>query len=114
MKTPHRLLLGIAMLLAGAFNSFKADATKFVEIKIVDKARNEVDFFLSLRDPEGGYSPGLTNPSEEWTVMFQAGYELDGVDILGNTFCHHLRIAHGVNDGRLPVGHITAGKDALA
>lgn len=40
---------------------------------LIDEARNEVDFFLSLRDPEGGYSPGLTNPSEEWTVMFQAG-----------------------------------------
>ena len=40
---------------------------------ILDEVRNEVDFFLSLRDPKGGYSHGVTNPSEEWTVMFQAG-----------------------------------------
>ena len=40
---------------------------------ILDEVRNEVDMFLSLRDPDGGYSQGLTNPSEEWTVMFQAG-----------------------------------------
>lgn len=39
---------------------------------IIDEARNEVDFFLSIRDGEG-YSQGLTNPSSEWTVMFQAG-----------------------------------------
>jgi len=40
---------------------------------IIDEARNEVDFFLSIRDPEGGYSQGVTNPSTEWTIMFQAG-----------------------------------------
>lgn len=39
---------------------------------IIDEARNEVDFFLSIRDGEG-YSQGLTNPSKEWTIMFQAG-----------------------------------------
>ena len=37
------------------------------------EARNEVDFFLSIRDPEGGYSQGVTNPDKDWTVMFQAG-----------------------------------------
>ena len=39
---------------------------------IIDEARNEVDFFLSIRDGEG-YSQGVTNPSADWTVMFQAG-----------------------------------------
>lgn len=39
---------------------------------IIDEARNEVDFFLSIRDGEG-YSQGVTNPSKEWTIMFQAG-----------------------------------------
>lgn len=39
---------------------------------IIDEARNEVDFFLSIRDGEG-YSQGVTNPSSEWTIMFQAG-----------------------------------------
>lgn len=39
---------------------------------IIDEARNEVDFFLSIRDGEG-YSQGVTNPSMEWTIMFQAG-----------------------------------------
>ena len=39
---------------------------------IVDEARNEVDFFLSIRDGEG-YSQGVTNPSKEWSIMFQAG-----------------------------------------
>lgn len=39
---------------------------------IVDEARNEVDFFLSIRDGEA-YSQGVTNPSKEWTIMFQAG-----------------------------------------
>ena len=39
---------------------------------LIDEARNEVDFFLSIRDGEA-YSQGVTNPSEEWTVMFQAG-----------------------------------------
>ncbi len=39
---------------------------------LLDEARNEVDFFLSIRDGEG-YSQGVTNPSNDWTVMFQAG-----------------------------------------
>ena len=39
---------------------------------LVDEARNEVDFFLSIRDGEG-YSQGVTNPDKDWTVMFQAG-----------------------------------------
>lgn len=39
---------------------------------IIDEARNEADFFLSIRDGEA-YSQGLTNPSSDWTVMFQAG-----------------------------------------
>ena len=39
---------------------------------IIDEARNEVDFFLSIRDEEA-YSQGVTNPSEDWSVMFQAG-----------------------------------------
>lgn len=39
---------------------------------IVDEARNEVDFWLSLRHGEA-YCHGLTNPSKEHTVMFQAG-----------------------------------------
>ncbi len=39
---------------------------------IIDEARNEVDFFLSIRDGEG-YSQGVTNPDLNWTVMFQAG-----------------------------------------
>lgn len=39
---------------------------------IMDEARNEVDFWLSLRDGEA-YCHGLTNPSKEHTVMFQAG-----------------------------------------
>lgn len=39
---------------------------------IIDEARNEVDFFLSIRDGEG-YSQGVTNPTKEWSVMFQAG-----------------------------------------
>lgn len=39
---------------------------------IIDEARNEVDFFLSIRDGEA-YSQGVTNPAEEWTIMFQAG-----------------------------------------
>jgi hypothetical protein len=38
---------------------------------IIDEARNEVDFFLSIRDGEG-YSQGVTNPSADWTIMFQA------------------------------------------
>lgn len=39
---------------------------------IIDEARNEVDFFLSIRDGDG-YSQGVTNPSKEWSIMFQAG-----------------------------------------
>ena len=39
---------------------------------LIDEARNEVDFFLSIRDGEG-YSQGITNPDKDWTVMFQAG-----------------------------------------
>ena len=39
---------------------------------LLDEARNEVDFFLSIRDGEA-YSQGVTNPSNDWTVMFQAG-----------------------------------------
>ena len=39
---------------------------------IIDEARNEVDFFLSIRDGEA-YSQGVTNPSADWSTMFQAG-----------------------------------------
>ena len=39
---------------------------------IIDEARNEVDFFLSIRDGEA-YSQGVTNPCADWSVMFQAG-----------------------------------------
>ena len=39
---------------------------------LIDEARNEVDFFLSIRDGEA-YSQGLTNPCADWSVMFQAG-----------------------------------------
>ena len=39
---------------------------------LLDEACNEVDFFLSIRDGEA-YSQGVTNPSSDWTVMFQAG-----------------------------------------
>ena len=39
---------------------------------LIDEARNEVDFFLSIRDGEA-YSQGVTNPCSDWTVMFQAG-----------------------------------------
>ena len=39
---------------------------------LLDEARNEVDFFLSIRDGEA-YSQGVTNPSSNWKVMFQAG-----------------------------------------
>ncbi len=39
---------------------------------LIDEARNEVDFFLSIRDGEA-YSQGVTNPSKDWSVMFQAG-----------------------------------------
>ncbi|MBQ1692756.1 MAG: glycoside hydrolase family 9 protein [Bacteroidales bacterium] len=39
---------------------------------LIDEARNEADFFLSIRDGEA-YSQGVTNPSKEWSIMFQAG-----------------------------------------
>jgi len=39
---------------------------------LLDEARNEVDFFLSLKT-EHGYGHGLTNPSAERNIMFQAG-----------------------------------------
>ncbi len=39
---------------------------------LIDEARNEVDFFLSIRDGEA-YSQGITNPCSDWTIMFQAG-----------------------------------------
>lgn len=39
---------------------------------LIDEARNEVDFFLSIRDGEG-YSQGITNPTSDWKVMYQAG-----------------------------------------
>ena len=39
---------------------------------VIDEARNEVDFWLSVRDGEA-YCHGLTNPSKDHTVMFQAG-----------------------------------------
>ena len=39
---------------------------------IIDEARNEVDFFLSIRDGEA-YSQGVTNPDQNWSVMYQAG-----------------------------------------
>ncbi len=39
---------------------------------ILDEARNEVDFFLSVRHGDA-YGQGLTNPSSERTFMFQAG-----------------------------------------
>lgn len=40
---------------------------------LIDEARNEVDFFLSIRGLDGGYSQGVTNPSMDHSVMFQAG-----------------------------------------
>ncbi len=39
---------------------------------LIDEARNEVDLFLSLRVGEA-YAHGLTNPTSEKTIMFQAG-----------------------------------------
>ncbi|MGI6242411.1 MAG: glycoside hydrolase family 9 protein [Prevotella sp.] len=39
---------------------------------LLDEARNEVDFFLSIRDGEA-YSQGITNPDEDLRMMFQAG-----------------------------------------
>ena len=39
---------------------------------LVDEARNEVDFWLRLRDRKGGYSFGLNNPTPDRMVMYQA------------------------------------------
>ena len=39
---------------------------------VIDEARNEVDLWLSLRVGEA-YAHGLTNPSSERNIMFQAG-----------------------------------------
>ncbi len=39
---------------------------------ILDEARNEVDLWLSLKH-DGGYGHGLTNPTREHNIMFQAG-----------------------------------------
>jgi hypothetical protein len=39
---------------------------------IIDEARNEVDFWLRLRDSKGGYSAGLNNPDEKKNIMYQA------------------------------------------
>ena len=39
---------------------------------LIDEARNEVDLWLSLRNGDA-YAHGLTNPSKERTIMFQAG-----------------------------------------
>ncbi|MDQ8205594.1 glycoside hydrolase family 9 protein [Pelagicoccus sp. SDUM812003] len=39
---------------------------------LIDEARNEVDLFLSLRVGDA-YAHGLTNPTTEKTIMFQAG-----------------------------------------
>lgn len=39
---------------------------------LLDEARNEVDLWLSVRDGEA-YGHGLTNPTKEKTIMFQAG-----------------------------------------
>lgn len=43
---------------------------------ILDEARNEVDFFLSIRDQDGGYSWGLSNPQGgigSNSIIYQAG-----------------------------------------
>jgi hypothetical protein len=39
---------------------------------LIDEAQNEVDFWLSLRDPKGGYGAGLNNPPREHNTMYQA------------------------------------------
>lgn len=39
---------------------------------LIDEALNEIDMFLRLRDGDA-YAHGLTNPSQEKTIMFQAG-----------------------------------------
>ncbi len=38
---------------------------------IIDEARNEVDFWLSMRF-EGGYSHGLSNPDRKTNILYQA------------------------------------------
>jgi hypothetical protein len=40
---------------------------------LIDEARNEVDFWLRLRDTKGGYAFGLNNPSDDGTTLYQAG-----------------------------------------
>ena len=40
---------------------------------IIDEARYEVDFWLRLRDGNGGYSFGLNNPTPDNLRMYQAG-----------------------------------------
>lgn len=39
---------------------------------LLDEARNEVDFWLRLRDTKGGYSFGLNNPTVDDKAMYQA------------------------------------------
>jgi len=39
---------------------------------LIDEARYEVDFWLRLRDGQGGYSSGVNNPNKEHTTMYQA------------------------------------------
>ncbi|MCG9894668.1 MAG: glycoside hydrolase family 9 protein [Fimbriimonadaceae bacterium] len=38
---------------------------------VIDEARNEVDFWLNLRDDKGGYATGINNPTEEKAVAYQ-------------------------------------------
>jgi endoglucanase len=40
---------------------------------IIDEALYEIDFWLRLRDGEGGYSFGINNPTREEPRMYQAG-----------------------------------------
>jgi len=39
---------------------------------IIDEARYEADFWLRLRDGNGGYCFGLNNPSRDYSTMYQA------------------------------------------
>lgn len=39
---------------------------------LLDEARNEVDFWLNLRDPRGGYASGTNNPPGDHSVLYQA------------------------------------------
>ncbi|MEZ0325425.1 MAG: glycoside hydrolase family 9 protein [Fimbriimonas sp.] len=39
---------------------------------LLDEARYEVDFWLRLRDRQGGYSAGLNNPTQDLKTMYQA------------------------------------------